>query len=234
MRIKSIIIAAAAVVLMGAAAWAQDQTKVQVQTTGQPQTTTTTTTTTTQDQGAAPATMSQDQGTSDEGLTTKGIFCWAPMGEELFHANEWSLDAFGTYLNPMRGIKSFPNTNIRNGTWGGGVGANYFWSKDVGLGADTSFQDGGIKFVNHVGGNLIVRFPFDCWRLVPYIFGGGGYQWSDRGQWFVDLGAGLEFRFNRHLGLFGDARYMFGDKVQPTIPPSRDNALFRTGLRFAF
>ena len=86
----------------------------------------------------------------------------------LFSANELSLDFFGTYLNPERHFLAWPNTDIHRGTWGGGVGANYFWSKDVGLGVDTSMQDGGSTFFDHVGGNLMVRFPsmWSIWRLM--------------------------------------------------------------------
>jgi hypothetical protein len=150
----------------------------------------------------------------------------------LFNANELTLDAFGTYLNPERRIKSIFNTSIRKGTWGGGVGANYFWSRDVGLGVETSFQDGGAKFVDHVGGNLMVRFPFDVIRTAPYIMAGGGYKWNPRGSWFVDLGPGLEFRFNKHLGVFGDASYIFLDKVSPG--GTKDQLYFRVGLRAGF
>jgi len=119
----------------------------------------------------------------------------------LFSANELTLDFFGTYLNPERRFTSFPNTSIHKGHWGGGVGANYFWSKDVGIGADTSFQVGASDFVDHVGGNLIVRFPIDVIRLAPYVFAGGGRKFDPIDQWFGDAGAGLEFRLNRNLGI---------------------------------
>src|SRR4051794_32770613 len=79
-------------------------------------------------------------------VTTKGDHMWNNPEEwmkyekhpegHLFNANELTLDVFGTYLNPERRIKSVFNQNIRQGTWGGGVGANYFWSRDVGLSVD--------------------------------------------------------------------------------------------------
>ena len=44
------------------------------------------------------------------------------------------------------------------------------------------------------------------------------------GHW----GGGLEYRFNRHVGIFADGRYEVVDK-------SRNNfGLIRTGVRFAF
>src|SRR5713101_9418862 len=49
-----------------------------------------------------------------------------------FNANEFSVDTFASFLGNERHFLAWPNTSIRNGTWGGGLGANYFWSKDVG------------------------------------------------------------------------------------------------------
>src|SRR5258708_8418892 len=150
----------------------------------------------------------------------------------LFNADELRLDVFGTYLGPERHFGSFPSTSIRHGLWGGGVGVNYFWSRYTGAGVDTSFQDGAHEFVDHVGGNLILRFPFEPVRLAPYIFGGGGLKFDPMDQWFADAGVGLEFRFNWNLGIFGDVQYIWNDR---TMPGGRhDEALLRAGLRVAF
>jgi hypothetical protein len=150
----------------------------------------------------------------------------------LFNANELRLDLFGSYLASERRFGSFPNTSIRRGLWGGGVGTSYFWTRCIGGGVDTSFQDGARNFVDHVGGNLIVRFPIEAVRLAPYIFGGGGRKFDPLDQWFADAGVGLEFRFNWNLGIFGDAQYIWNDR---TMPDGRhDQALLRAGLRMAF
>jgi hypothetical protein len=155
-----------------------------------------------------------------------------PEDQPLFTHNELSVDLFGTYLNPERRIKSIFNTNIRRGTWGGGVGANYFWSKDVGFGVDTSFQDRGSDFVDHVGGNLIVRLPLNVIRLAPSVFAGGGFAFSPRDTWFTDIGTGLDFRISRHLGLFADGRYIWKDKT--SADGNREQLLLRTGFRVIF
>jgi hypothetical protein len=97
---------------------------------------------------------------------------------------------------------------------------------------DASFQDGERNFVDHVGGNLIVRFPFEPVRLAPYLFGGGGRKFDPMDQWFADAGVGLEFRFNWNLGVFGDARYIWNDRSKPS--GRHDEASFRAGLRMAF
>jgi len=169
---------------------------------------------------------------NDPGAWWNNTFYYDNSHRPLFGANELTLDLFGTYLAAERRFTSFPNTSIRHGSWGGGIGANYFWSKDVGIGVDTSFQDGAVKFVDHVGGNLIVRLPIEPIRLAPYVFAGGGRRFDPNGAWFGDGGAGLEFRLNPHLGIFGDARYIWGDKALPN--GARDQALLRTGLRLAF
>ncbi|MDB6017634.1 MAG: hypothetical protein JWR19_2123 [Pedosphaera sp.] len=150
----------------------------------------------------------------------------------LFNANELNVDLFGTFLASERRFKSFPNTNIRHGHWGGGVGMNYFFTRDLGIGADTSFQTGASDFVDHVGGNIIARIPIEVLRTAPYVFAGGGRKFDPIDQWFGDVGAGLEFRFNRNLGVFGDARYIWLDKILAN--GTRDQALLRAGVRVAF
>lgn len=190
---------------------------------------------------AAPAARAQNNAAPNDTLWSNPSG-WAnetfvydpnPGHHPLFTANETTLDFFGTYLNPEHNFTSFPNRNIHRGTWGGGVGMNYFWSKDVGIGADTSFQDGESKFVNHVGGNLMVRFPIEPLRMAPYVFAGGGRNFDPIGSWFGDAGGGLEFRLNHNLGIFGDGRYIWNDRAI-RADGTRDSLLLRAGIRVAF
>lgn len=58
---------------------------------------------------------------------------------------------------------------------------------------------------------MIFRFPIEALRLAPYVYGGGGYQFVPSGTGFGQAGAGLDFRFTRHLGIFADARYVLTD-----------------------
>ena len=143
-----------------------------------------------------------------------------------FNANEWSIDAFGTFLGHERHFSAFPNTSIRNGTWGGGVGGTYYGPRFLGIGVDTSMQDkSGPHFVDHVGGNLFLRLPIEPIKLAPYVFGGGGRAFNPTWNWYWNAGVGLEFRFNPKLGLFSDARYIWkdnhgGDRVTAARGPS--------------
>jgi hypothetical protein len=155
-------------------------------------------------------------------------FYYDSENKQAFNANEFSFDAFGTFLGNERHFTAFPNTSIHHGTWGGGIGANYFWSQDVGIGVDTSAQDGGVHFLDHVGGNLLVRFPIQQARLAPYVFAGGGRAFNPGWNWYGDAGAGLELRLNPKLGIFGDARYIWKDVA------GGDQALLRAGVRLVF
>jgi hypothetical protein len=108
-------------------------------------------------------------------------------------------------------------------------------------------------FGSTITGNVILRYPLDIkfpgLHLAPYAFGGvGGLINSNNGFTRVatfgnthnlnrrdtdnevlgDAGAGLEYRFTPHIGLFGDARYNFVDG------PKNNYLSTRFGIRYAF
>jgi hypothetical protein len=166
---------------------------------------------------------------ADDWLNTR--MCYDTGNDQIFNANEVSLDLFGTYQAPERHFLAWPNTSIRHtGNWGGGVGGNYFFTRELGIGVDTSFLSGDNvpHFVDHVGGNLIARIPIDVVHLAPYFFGGGGRAFNPAWNWFADVGVGLEFRFNPKMGIFADARYIWKDHG------GGDQAALRAGLRLVF
>ena len=146
---------------------------------------------------------------------------------EKFGDKEFNFDAFGTYQAGERKFSSFPNTNIRHGKFGGGVGLNYFFCKNVGVGSDINIGDNGGNFVDSLSASLIARFPIEQVGLAPYVFAGGGRQFDPAWVWSAHVGGGLEFRLNHHTGIFSDARYVFADKIQ-------DYVLLRAGVRLGF
>ena len=153
---------------------------------------------------------------------------WTYGGSPLYTENELSVDAFGSYLAPERKFSHLFQTNIRNtGSWGGGVGVNYFFLRNVGIGGDIDIPNNGGNFVDLIDGSLILRFPIDPTGLAPYIFGGGGRQTDPEWQWEEFGGVGLEFRLNPVTGVFADARYIWAQKTS-------DSLLLRAGLRFVF
>lgn len=154
-------------------------------------------------------------------------FNYAHEGE-LFAPHEFTLDAFANYgTTARRSFGGLFTHNIRHGTFGGGIGANYFFTKYLGAGADTELGDNGGKLFDSATANFIVRLPLDAAHLAPYFFAGGGGQFDPKSQWLADVGAGIDFRFNRWTGIFVDGRYNFLDQ-------SADYGLFRAGLRLAF
>jgi opacity protein-like surface antigen len=151
-----------------------------------------------------------------------------------YNANELQLDMFGTYSHAIAHFDDIFDHSWRHGRWGGGVGMNYFFTKYIGIGVDTFFQEKG-HFFNNVSGDVFARLPIANSGFAPYIFGGAG--WRDgssvlgSGHAIDELtahgGVGLEYRFNPHLGVFIDSRYTWTDK---TSDESLTRAGFRIGL----
>jgi hypothetical protein len=148
-----------------------------------------------------------------------------------YNANELNLDLFGSYNKFFPKFNDLFDRTWRGGEFGGGVGMNYFFNKYVGMGVDTFFQRHG-HFFNNVSGNLILRAPIGNSGFAPYIYGGAG--WDDgstvpggsgtHDELTANGGVGIEYRFNPHLGLFVDGRYIWTDKTP-------DEGLIRAGFR---
>jgi len=146
----------------------------------------------------------------------------------LFHPNEFTLDLFGSVSIGQETIENISGDRIEdNGRLGLGLGANYFFHRFIGIGADAYTENAGHSFVDNTSGNLIFRIPFDRIHLAPYAYGGAGYQFDPSGLWFGQAGAGLEVRFTKTIGLFTDARYVFTDGTQ-------NFGVGRLGLRLGF
>ena len=153
---------------------------------------------------------------------------WAYNVADRYTDNELSLDFFGSYLAGEHKIENVFHNSIRHGFWGGGVGVNYFFLRNLGVSADMNIpDDGGGNFVNNVYGSLIARFPICNSGLAPYVFGGGGRQTQPAWEWTGHAGVGMEYRFNPVTGVFVDSRYTW-------VKHTSDEIMFRAGLRFVF
>jgi len=147
---------------------------------------------------------------------------------ELFRANEPTLDLFGSLSINQETINHISGERVEDdGRLGLGLGGNYFFTRNIGLGADAYTENTQHSFVDNTSGNLIIRFPFDSVHLAPYVFGGGGYQFDPSGVWFGQAGGGLEVRFIRQVGMFVDARYVFTDGT-------KNFGVGRLGVRLGF
>jgi hypothetical protein len=180
-----------------------------------------------------------------------------PAPEPCFKDRELQFDVFGEYA-----VGEGPNQVglFREHGWGGGVGINYFFTRNIGIGVDASWLDAeesthGVRhhendrvndFINrHIAnnndttaihnftGSLIFRFPMDAACLAPYVYVGGGCH-VDGDQWAsAHAGVGLEYRIvPSKVGLFADGRWTYlGDRFG-----NNDLNFFQTrlGVRLVF
>ncbi|MDB6071552.1 MAG: hypothetical protein JWL81_2723 [Verrucomicrobiales bacterium] len=170
-------------------------------------------------------------------------------GYSLYNAGEWQIDLFGAYAEADSGNRRLIGEDV----FGGGLGFNYFFTRNVGIGAEGTLFDTPGDMLGSANVNLTLRFPIGETGLAPYIFGGAGVvfnaddldsdDFSDARDRFEDddepgkgddvifighAGAGLEFRFSPHVSIFGDARYTW------TESDNSDFGQARAGLRFTF
>lgn len=98
----------------------------------------------------------------------------------LYHAQELSIDGFASGTLGEHYIEHFTGHTLRHDArFGAGAGANYFFTRYLGIGGDAyseSVTRG--EFVDAASGNLIVRVPILETGIAPYIFGGAGHQFD--------------------------------------------------------
>lgn len=154
------------------------------------------------------------------GKETKGTV--APAPEPCFRDHEFQLDVFGTYTNSLR------NLDYQDG-FGGGVGVNYFFTRNIGVGVDGSVYDGDVSGVWNTTGSIIARFPLEMHSvcIAPYIYGGGGARMDGHAVATAHAGGGLEWRVSQKIGIFSDVRYTWAEHNQDALQT-------RVGLRFVF
>jgi hypothetical protein len=148
-----------------------------------------------------------------------------PVDDTCFKAHEWQFDVFGQYSVGEAGRAGV----FHDHGWGGGVGINYFLTRNLGLGVDAAWLDvkedprfssnvvdGDSTALHSFSGSVIWRFPIDHLCLAPYVYVGGGFQ-VDGKQWAsAHGGAGLEYRIRPdHFGVFVDGRWTYlGDRQE--------------------
>lgn len=147
---------------------------------------------------------------------------------DYYRSGELSLDGFGTGSIGKYTIDHLSGDRIRqHGQLGAGVGLNYFFTRNLGIGAEAYSENTSGTFIDNASGNLTLRLPLGQSGLAPYVFGGGGRQFDRLEAWFGQAGGGLEYRFNQHIGVFVDARMVLPDEA-------KYYGVARLGMRFAF
>ena len=157
----------------------------------------------------------------------------APEPLDCFKDQELSIDLFGQYTDGNAPSHAGP---IRDHGWGGGVGINYFFTRNIGIGVDAAWLygrdlGGENTTIHNFSGSLIARFPIEC--FAPYIYVGGGAA-VDGEQWAsAHAGVGAEWRLQpQKFGVFVDARWTYyGDRFGHE---DLNNFSGRVGLRWVF
>jgi hypothetical protein len=136
----------------------------------------------------------------------------SPPADPCFRDQEFQIDTFGLYGWSVEGS--------HDDGFGGGVGVNYFFLRNLGVGIDGSLRDASSALWT-ASASLIVRFPIEgsvC--VAPYILGGGGVQTNGTTHGAFHAGGGLEFRLPAGFGFFGEGRYYWAgndDQVQARL-----------------
>jgi opacity protein-like surface antigen len=167
---------------------------------------------------------------------------------ELYRAHEWDVDIFGSYAPSSSDAGKY----LGNHAWGGGVGVNYFFTRNFGLGLEGDVLRPTGAGINHDPAgqfalNLLARLPIGETGWAPYAIGGiGGFLPGGSYNYFTalqrtfrdsnsedilfegHLGLGVEYRFTPNIGVFTDGRYEWVQNGHD------DFAQIRTGIRFAF
>jgi hypothetical protein len=173
-----------------------------------------------------------------------------PPPTSYFRANEFDVGAFATYS------KAFGNNfgSVGEHGWGGGGDLSYFPWLYAGFRLQGAVMNTipGDNTAGVVKGDVVLRYPLDRvapnLHLAPYVFGGVGgvfpssngfghfvtnsFRFKSRGNRddnvLGNTGAGLEYRFTPHVGVFGEVDYNFVDG------PRNNFMEVNWGVRYAF
>ncbi len=119
-----------------------------------------------------------------------------------FQDQELQLDVFGLY--------GWSTEGSHDDGFGGGLGVNYFFLRNLGIGVDGSVRDADSALWTS-SLSLIVRFPIESGNvcIAPYILAGGGIQTNGTTHGEYHAGGGLEFRLPEGFGVFAEGRYFW-------------------------
>jgi len=136
---------------------------------------------------------------------------------DLYSDHEWNVDTYGYFSTQDKGGNK--------DAWGYGLGGSYFFTRNIGAGADSYMDAFTIPYLLNVDG--IFRYPIGGRGWAPYGFAGLGRQWDHAAQWLGHLGVGIEYRFRPTMGAFFDAREVFPSETA-------EHSILRFGFRFVF
>ncbi len=139
--------------------------------------------------------------------------------EACFGETELQLDIYGAYST----------TDSSHGSgFGGGIGINYYFTRNFGVGLDATLVEGDTGEVFQGTVNLLARYPFELGHicLAPYAKVGGGVEVDGSPEGILSVGGGIEWRITPRMGVFGEGSYNFAHE--------NDYTQIKAGLRFVF
>ena len=160
----------------------------------------------------------------------------APPPASYFRANELDLGLFGTYDTSF----NHNRRAIGDHAWGGGIGLTYFPWLYAGFGIDGDLVNSipGDDLSHQIDGKFTLRYPVDLMfpklQLAPYGYAGVGGLFvhtsgsNHHSSVLRNFGAGFEYRFTPHIGIFSDAGYEIVDG------PKNNFMQANFGLKYAF
>jgi Outer membrane protein beta-barrel domain len=173
-----------------------------------------------------------------------------PPPTSFFRAGEFDVGAFATYA------KGFGENfgSVGEHGWGGGGDISYFPWLYAGFRLQGAVMNTipGDRNAGDVKADVVLRYPLDLvfrnFHLAPYAFGGIGGVFTQSGSFgnfatndfrfrnrgnrennvLGNAGAGLEYRFTPHIGIFGETDYSIVNQ------PRNNFMQVNFGMRYAF
>ena len=187
--------------------------------------------------------------------------------------HEWQFAVWGTYAFSSDGEDDDDDNDndasdiIGHDSFGGGIDAKYFFNRHLAVGIegfglsndrdsddfdgddngdDGDDDDDDSDFTGAVLGTFTLRWPIECSRFAPYVWGGIGgiFGGGDDDDDFIpdgdfdddnedddahligQIGLGFEIRFTQHIGMINDVSWNFTS--------DRNFGMVRSGISFAF
>jgi hypothetical protein len=138
----------------------------------------------------------------------------ASRAADAFNSHEFSVSLFGNWVDK-------DDSDVAPG-----AGLTYYFTKHIGLGAFTHWDNYDGTFIDNVSTEAHLRVPLGEIPLAPYGLAALGYSFETE-EVFEALGGGLEWRFNEKWGAFGDVRWQFNNDTD-------DGVAVRAGVRLVF
>lgn len=144
---------------------------------------------------------------------------------DYYRAGETQLDLFGNYSATYSRYKSDRYLK-QDHAFGGGIGINRFFTRNLGVGLDGSYINTHAKN-GQVTGDVIFRIP--CQQFAPYAFIGAGSMFGRHDTKAVGkAGLGIEYRVNPSFGIKTDYSYNMVDGSHNNF------GMARTGISLNF